>query len=66
MDTNAVRERLLQRRDELRQLEPEVRCVAGFASPSTGIIDSHALMLSLLMFIFEAVRDAFDPRKVVL
>jgi microcin C transport system permease protein len=25
-----------------------------------------ALMLSLLMFIFEAVRDAFDPRKVVL
>ena len=25
-----------------------------------------AVMLSLLMFIFEAVRDAFDPRKVVL
>jgi L-2-hydroxyglutarate oxidase LhgO len=33
--------------DELRQMEPEVRCVAGFLSPSTGIIDSHALMLTL-------------------
>ena len=34
-------------RDELRGLEPEVRCIAGFLSPSTGIIDSHALMLAL-------------------
>jgi L-2-hydroxyglutarate oxidase LhgO len=34
-------------RDELRELEPDVRCVAGFLSPSTGIIDSHALMLAL-------------------
>lgn len=33
--------------DELHALEPEVRCVAGFLSPSTGIIDSHALMLAL-------------------
>jgi L-2-hydroxyglutarate oxidase LhgO len=32
---------------ELQELEPEVRCVAGFLSPSTGIIDSHALMLAL-------------------
>jgi L-2-hydroxyglutarate oxidase LhgO len=32
---------------ELREMEPEVRCVAGFLSPSTGIIDSHALMLAL-------------------
>jgi L-2-hydroxyglutarate oxidase LhgO len=33
-------------RDELRGLEPEVECVAGFLSPSTGIVDSHALMLA--------------------
>jgi len=33
--------------DALHDLEPEVRCVAGFLSPSTGIIDSHALMLAL-------------------
>ena len=31
------------------------RCVAGFVS--------IALMLSLLIFIGEAARDAFDPRK---
>lgn len=39
--------RLLDRR-ELEELEPEVRCVAGFLSPSTGIVDSHGLMLSYL------------------
>jgi L-2-hydroxyglutarate oxidase LhgO len=33
---------------ELAELEPEVRSVAGFASPSTGIIDSHGLMLAYL------------------
>jgi L-2-hydroxyglutarate oxidase LhgO len=34
--------------DELARMEPEVRCVAGFLSPSTGIIDSHGLMLEYL------------------
>lgn len=29
------------------RLEPELRCVAALLSPSTGIIDSHALMLAL-------------------
>lgn len=29
-------------------LEPQLRCVAALHSPSTGIVDSHALMLSLL------------------
>jgi L-2-hydroxyglutarate oxidase LhgO len=31
---------------EARRLEPELRCVAALLSPSTGIIDSHALMLA--------------------
>lgn len=31
---------------ESSQREPAVRCVAALLSPSTGIIDSHALMLS--------------------
>jgi L-2-hydroxyglutarate oxidase LhgO len=31
-----------------RQWEPELRCVAALHSPSTGIIDSHALMLAYL------------------
>ncbi len=29
-------------------MEPELRCVAALHSPSTGIVDSHALMLALL------------------
>jgi L-2-hydroxyglutarate oxidase LhgO len=29
-----------------RRLEPALRCAAGLLSPSTGIIDSHALMLA--------------------
>ena len=35
-------------RDEARDLEPELTCVGALVSPSTGIVDSHALMLSLL------------------
>ena len=31
---------------EVGKLEPEVRCTAALLSPSTGIIDSHALMLA--------------------
>ncbi|MCU0804000.1 MAG: NAD(P)/FAD-dependent oxidoreductase [Burkholderiales bacterium] len=34
--------------DEAATLEPEVRCVGALVSPSTGIVDSHALMLALL------------------
>lgn len=33
---------------QARDLEPEVRCVAALLSPSTGIVDSHGLMLALL------------------
>ena len=31
---------------EAAQLEPEVQCVAALLSPSTGIVDSHGLMLA--------------------
>jgi L-2-hydroxyglutarate oxidase LhgO len=33
--------------DEVSELEPNVVCSHAFLSPSTGIIDSHALLLSL-------------------
>lgn len=33
---------------EARALEPEVRCEIALLSPETGVVDSHALMLSLL------------------
>ena len=34
--------------ETIRREEPQLRCVAALASPSSGIVDSHALMLSLL------------------
>lgn len=34
--------------DSARKLEPELNCIAALHSPSTGIVDSHGLMLSLL------------------
>ena len=35
-------------RAQARTLEPELQCVAALHSPSTGIVDSHALMLAYL------------------
>jgi L-2-hydroxyglutarate oxidase LhgO len=35
-------------REQARALEPELACAAALYSPSTGIIDSHALMLAYL------------------
>ncbi|MCB2073313.1 MAG: NAD(P)/FAD-dependent oxidoreductase [Novosphingobium sp.] len=35
-------------RGEAAQVEPAIDCVAALLSPSSGIVDSHALMLSLL------------------
>jgi len=32
--------------NQARALEPELACIKAFLSPSTGIIDSHALMLA--------------------
>src|SRR5690348_8001763 len=32
--------------NQARDLEPELACIKAFLSPSTGIIDSHALMLA--------------------
>ncbi len=40
-------------RGEMGQLEPNMRGVAAFFSPTTGIIDSHALM----MYFLEKARD---------
>jgi len=45
---NGVEDLLTLTADDLSALEPEVRGVAGFLSPSTGIIDSHGLMLAYL------------------
>ncbi|OGA97461.1 MAG: FAD-dependent oxidoreductase [Burkholderiales bacterium RIFCSPHIGHO2_12_FULL_61_11] len=44
---NGVRDLALLTREQARALEPQLQCVAAVHSPSTGIVDSHALMLSL-------------------
>ena len=44
---NGVNDLVLLSREQARVLEPQLECVAAVHSPSTGIIDSHALMLSL-------------------
>ena len=46
--TNGVTDLVPLSPAQARALEPEVHCVAALHSPSTGIIDSHALMLAYL------------------
>ena len=45
---NGVRDLVLLSAAEAQALEPELRCTAALMSPSTGIVDSHELMLALL------------------
>ena len=44
---NGVHDLVLLTRGQARAMEPQLECVAAIHSPSTGIVDSHALMLSL-------------------
>ena len=44
---NGVGELPWLNRATLKKMEPEVECLGGVYSPTTGIIDSHAFMLSL-------------------
>ncbi|MEO7941037.1 MAG: NAD(P)/FAD-dependent oxidoreductase [Burkholderiaceae bacterium] len=44
---NGVGDLQLLSRAQALELEPALECVAALLSPSTGIIDSHALMLAL-------------------
>jgi len=45
---NGVTDVVWMARAQALALEPELHCVAALYSPSTGIIDSHALMLAYL------------------
>lgn len=44
---NGVTDLVLLTREQARAMEPALECVAALHSPSTGIVDSHALMLAL-------------------
>ena len=45
--TNGVEDLRLLSGEEVNRLEPNVEAVAGMLSPSTGILDAHALMRAL-------------------
>ena len=45
---NGVLDLVLLDRAGARALEPQLECTGALLSPSTGIVDSHALMLALL------------------
>mmetsp|Transcript_6106 Transcript_6106/g.8915 ORF Transcript_6106/g.8915 Transcript_6106/m.8915 type:complete len:408 (-) Transcript_6106:758-1981(-) len=47
-EENGVQDLRLLSATDIRLVEPELDCVGGLFSPSSGIIDSHAYMLSLL------------------
>ena len=47
-EANGVDDLMLLTADGACELEPELDCVAALLSPSTGIIDSHALMHAFL------------------
>ena len=46
-EANGVDDLVWKTRREVAELEPAIHCNQAFFSPSTGIIDSHALMLAL-------------------
>lgn len=46
-EANGVHDLVLLSRSQARVLEPQLDCAAALLCPSTGIIDSHALMLAL-------------------
>ena len=44
---NGVHDLVMLTREQAQALEPQLECTAAVHSPSTGIVDSHALMLAL-------------------
>ncbi|MFK7854533.1 MAG: NAD(P)/FAD-dependent oxidoreductase [Granulosicoccus sp.] len=69
---NGVEDLTLLSETEATAIEPQLRCLAALHSPSTGIIDSHGLMLSLLgdaenhgaVLATRTPVDSFSPQKL--
>ncbi len=51
--------------DDVRRLEPEVRCVAAVLSPSTGVVDSHLFMAALEARLLDAGGETAFNSEVV-
>jgi len=67
---NGVTDVVWMSRAQVLALEPELQCAAGLYSPSTGIIDSHSLMLAYqgdaeAHGAMLALKSAFDRAEVV-
>ena len=62
---NGVHDLVMLDADQIRELEPQVRCAAGLLSPSTGIVDAHELMMTLIADL-EAAGGALVLRSTVL
>jgi L-2-hydroxyglutarate oxidase LhgO len=46
-EANGVMDLVMLTQAEIHDMEPDVSCVRGVLSPSTGLVDSHALMAAL-------------------
>ena len=46
---NGVNDLQMMEGSQAMEMEPELRCLKALLSPSTGIVDSHSFMLSLLV-----------------
>ena len=74
--TNGVTDLSWLRDDELRDLEPNLKAVSALYSPSTGIIDSHALMLAyqgdmenyggVIAFLSPVVSGKIEPTGITI
>jgi len=62
---NGVDDLRLLSGDEVKRLEPNVRAVAGMLSPSTGILDVHALMRALRGVARERGADTVYDTEVI-
>lgn len=54
--------RMVDRNDAMR-MEPELQCVKALLSPLSGIVDSHSLMLSLVVSIKSMFDNDFELVK---
>jgi L-2-hydroxyglutarate oxidase LhgO len=45
---NGVIDSMMLSAEQIREFEPEVQCAAGLLCPSTGIVDVHELLLTLI------------------
>ncbi len=64
-ERNGIKGLRLLSRQEIKKLEPNVEGIAAIFSPTTGIIDSHALMLNFLNLAIEQGAQIAYKSKVV-